>query len=101
LANIPVAFFSEFLKTEFLDSFVSVYQEKVVERVSDFSERNLKQINTTTYIAVLRQLDSLLSSNGASPDELEKIELLELKLALEFIKSGFLEKRIKGVSDLT
>jgi hypothetical protein len=84
-----------------LGSFIEKFKPLIITRVSDLSEKDLKELDRQSYVGVLKQLASLLKRANVGEEHYEQLELLELNLSLTFIKCGLLEKRLKGVGNLS
>ena len=101
LSQIPVGTISSYLKDSFASEFIPKYRDAVLNRVNNVSSKELKGIDKSYYSRILNNLALLMSSMSSSESNYEMVETLELNLALKFIKCGLLEKRLRGIKEIS
>eukprot|EP00742_Colponemidia_sp_Colp-10_P004877 GILJ01005210.1.p1 GENE.GILJ01005210.1~~GILJ01005210.1.p1 ORF type:complete len:2590 (-),score=405.82 GILJ01005210.1:174-7943(-) len=91
---------AEYFPQSFADSFVPTFRETVFDRIIGMSDEELKFVDRDAVQSVLDEMHPLLvvAYKGTATDEL--VENLELTMALRFLQSSFLEKRLKGVTEI-
>lgn len=84
----------------FAQQFTQSIKEIIVYRLKNMTEKELKEIDKESVGKVLNELKEffVLAMNDSETSEL--IESNQLNIALRFLKSTYLEKRLKGISDL-
>jgi ubiquitin carboxyl-terminal hydrolase 9/24 len=64
------------------------------------TEKELKEIDKESVTKVLYELRDFFTLSMSEPETAELIEMNQLSMALRFLKSTYLEKRLKGISDI-
>lgn len=64
------------------------------------TEKELKEIDKESVTKVLNELRDFFTLSMSEPETAELIEMNQLSMALRFLKSTYLEKRLKGISDI-
>lgn len=75
-------------------------RKALMERLTNISESEIKELDRDI---IKKTLDTIRSYHKAVYDATradETVELLELQLAEKFIRSPFLERRVRGINDL-
>ncbi len=76
---------------------VQSIKEIVVNRLKGISEKELKEIDKESVARLLNDLKDFLSIGLTDVETAEIVEQNLLLTALRFLKSTFLEKRLKGL----
>lgn len=101
LSQIPVGMLTYYLQDSFASEFIPKYRDAVLNRVNNVSSKELKGIDKSYYSRILNNLALLMGSMTSSITNYEMVETLELNLALKFIKCGLLEKRLRGIKEIS
>ena len=101
LSQIPVGTLTCYLKDSFASEFIPKYRDAVLNRVNNVTSKELKGIDKSYYSRILNNLALLMGSMTSSITNYEMVETLELNLALKFIKCGLLEKRLRGIKEIS
>jgi ubiquitin carboxyl-terminal hydrolase 9/24 len=64
------------------------------------TEKELKEIDKESISRVLTELKDFLTLSMTDSETFQLIEINQLTIALRFLKSTYLEKRLKGISDI-
>ena len=72
----------------------------LVYRLNNMTEKELKEIDKESISRVLTELKDFLTLSMNDIETAELIELNQLTISLRFLKSTYLEKRLKGISDI-
>ena len=88
------------LHDEFAASFVQKVEDVVTKRLLEMSEKEIKELDKDCLPSVLAQLRQFLQIKKGDAEISELIEQIQLSFAARFLKTTFLEKRLKGVSDI-
>jgi hypothetical protein len=64
------------------------------------SEKELKEIDKESVTRVLNELKDFFTLSMTEVETAEMIEMNQLNISLRFLKSTYLEKRLKGISDI-
>ncbi len=64
------------------------------------TEKELKEIDKESISRVLAELKDFLTLSMTDSETFQLIEINQLTIALRFLKSTYLEKRLKGISDI-
>jgi ubiquitin carboxyl-terminal hydrolase 9/24 len=75
-------------------------KEVVVTRLKNMTEKELKEIDKESVGRVLNDLRDFFYPSMNENETAELIESNYLNIALRFLKSTYLEKRLKGISDI-
>lgn len=84
----------------FTQAFVTSVRDIVVQRLSNMSEKELKEIDKESVGRVLNDLKDFMLLTFTDIETAELIERNQLNIALRFLKSTYLEKRLKGISEI-
>lgn len=90
----------EIFSPTFAQHFVKSVKDIVVNRLKTMNEKELKEIEKESVGRVLNDLRDFLTLGLNEADTSEIIESNILIMALRFLKSPYLEKRLKGISDI-
>ena len=72
----------------------------MLERLSSMTERDIKEVDKDEIGWVIQELRSFLVIGAPAEDTARTVETSQLYLALRFLKSENLEKRLKGLNDI-
>jgi ubiquitin carboxyl-terminal hydrolase 9/24 len=72
----------------------------VSTRLNSMTEKELKEIDKESVGRVLNDLKDFLTLSLTDIETAELIEANLLQVALRFLKSTYLEKRLKGISEI-
>ena len=90
--------------TVFAETFASslVEQVKVIvlNRLGNMTEKELKEIDKESVSRILTDLKDFFTLSMTDIETAELIEKNKLNIAMRFLKSTYLEKRLKGISDI-
>jgi ubiquitin carboxyl-terminal hydrolase 9/24 len=64
------------------------------------TEKELKEIDKESISRVLTELKDFLTLSMTDSETFQLIEINQLTIGLRFLKSTYLEKRLKGISDI-
>ena len=64
------------------------------------TEKELKEIDKESISRVLSELKDFPTLSMTDSETFQLIEINQLTIALRFLKSTYLEKRLKGISDI-
>lgn len=85
---------------EFISKFVREVSTIITERLMGMTDKEMKELDKDSLMEVLFSFKSFLLL-GIEDDEVYRtIEWLQLSFAVRFLKTTYLEKRLKGVQDL-
>lgn len=84
----------------FSQKFVGQVREILVQRFSSMTEKELKEIDKETVSGVLFNMKDFFTLAMTDVETAELVEKTQLSMALRFLKSTYLEKRLKGISDI-
>jgi ubiquitin carboxyl-terminal hydrolase 9/24 len=88
------------LTPEFAKLFSSRVSELTVQRLQNMSEKEVKNCSKEQVESVLFYLNQILTIGMTENERSWVIETTELNIALRFLKSSNLEKRLKGLQDI-
>jgi ubiquitin carboxyl-terminal hydrolase 9/24 len=88
------------LTPEFAKLFSSRVSELIVKRLQNMSEKEVKNCSKDQVEHVLYDLNQILTIGMTVNERSWVIETTELNIALRFLKSSNLEKRLKGLQDI-
>lgn len=100
MMTLPFRNCLEIFSQSFASSFVSSVKDIVISRLRNMSEKELKEIDKETVGRVLYDMKDFLSLAMNEKETAEIIEQNMLITALRFLKSTYLEKRLKGISEI-
>ena len=72
----------------------------VVARLKNMSEKELKEIDKEIVGSVLNEFKDFFTLAMNETDTAELIESIQMQTALKFLKSTYLEKRLKGITEI-
>lgn len=84
----------------FAAHFTRQVKDILVYRLNNMTEKELKEIDKESISRVLTELKDFLTLSMNDLETAELIEINQLTIALRFLKSTYLEKRLKGISDI-
>lgn len=84
----------------FAEYFTKAVREILVQRLQNLSEKELKEIDKESVTRVLNDLKDFFTISMSENETAELVEKNQLTMALRFLKSTYLEKRLKGISDI-
>lgn len=88
------------LSPTFSHQFVTTVRDIVLQRISNMTEKELKEIDKESASRVLSELKDFFTLSMTDVETAELIEKNQLNIALRFLKSTYLEKRLKGISEI-
>jgi hypothetical protein len=100
LMTLPFRNCIEIFSPTFAQHFVNSVKDIVVIRLKTMTEKELKEIDKESVGRMLNDLRDFLSLGLNDAETSEIIESNILIMALRFLKSVYLEKRLKGISDI-
>lgn len=84
----------------FATSFVTCIRDIIFQRIKTMSEKELKEVDKEIIGRLLNDVKDFLLLSFSEMETAELIESTQLFVALRFLKSTYLEKRLKGLNDL-
>ena len=96
----PFTHLDQTLTAEFASKFAQTTQDLVVARLSSMTERDIKEVDKDEIGKVLSELRHFLIIGTTASGTAQTVETSQLYLALRFLKSENLEKRLKGLNDI-
>ena len=88
------------LSPSFSNQLVATVRDIVLQRISNMTEKELKEIDKESASRVLGELKDFFTLSMTDVETAELIEKNQLNIALRFLKSTYLEKRLKGISEI-
>jgi len=88
------------LNLEFAKIFCTRISNAILKRLSTLSEQDVKVCNKDQVESMMNDLNQVLTLGMITLERSKFIELTELSIGLRFLKSNYLEKRIKGLQDI-
>jgi len=111
LVNLPLELVSALLKSlkslksvldpTFAQKLVGEVRQVVIGRLTNMSDKDLKDVNCKTIMYTLHCLQNFLEIGMTTQLAAKEVETTQLNLSLRFLKCTFLEKRIKGLNDIS
>ena len=84
----------------FKERFINQIKDILVHRLKTMTEKELKEIDKESVTHILFNMKEFFTLSMSDVETAELIETNQLNMALRFIKSTYLEKRLKGISDI-
>lgn len=84
----------------FKQGFINEVKDILVHRLKTMTEKELKEIDKESVSYILFAMKEFFTLSMSDVETAELIETTQLNMALRFIKSTYLEKRLKGISDI-
>jgi hypothetical protein len=100
LSDIPFSSIASHLSDGFSAQYIPQYREAILERVTNVSNKEIKEINKQYFSQILENLAILMGRLSSSEENYELVETMELDLMMKFIKCGLLEKRLRGINEI-
>lgn len=102
--KVPINFLSSFtlyslknfIENEYFDKFAEMLSNAVIQRIDLVNEKDLKLIDSDTIVALLQS-----QREGSSKIEESRFQLSKLRLYSKMLKSSFMEKRVKGINEIS
>ncbi|CDW78729.1 UNKNOWN [Stylonychia lemnae] len=91
---------NEIFSPTFAQKFVFNVRDILISRIRNISEKELKEIDKEIIGRVLNDLKEFLTLFLNEEETAEIVETNQLLVALRFLKSTYLEKRLKGISEI-
>lgn len=88
------------MKKEFAAEFVEEVQQILSERFTGMRDKEIKELDKDALSTLLNQFRLFLAISKDEKEISELVEQLQLSFATTFLKTTYLEKRLKGISDL-
>jgi hypothetical protein len=88
------------LTTEFSKAYTKRISEIIQRRLGTLSEQDVKNANKDSIDQLIFDLKQILKLGYNQQERAEIVELIELQVGLRFLKSNYLEKRIRGLADI-
>lgn len=85
---------------EFISNFVKQVSAIITERLMSMTDKEMKELDKDSLMEVLWSFKSFLFLGMEDDEVFRTIEWLQLSFAVRFLKTTYLEKRLKGVQDL-
>ena len=84
----------------FAASFTAQVKDILLSRLNNITEKELKEIDKDSISRTLTEMKDFFTLSFSDLQTAELIEMNQLNMALRFVKSTYLEKRLKGISDI-
>ena len=88
------------MSEEFANQFVSEVEGIVTQRLMQMSDKEIKELDKEALPGVLQQFQQFLQITKADDVIAQTVETIQLAFAARFLKTTYLEKRLKGVTDI-
>ena len=101
LADLPI--WSVYFRLRDTEGYVNLYAAlalKVISRLNRFSDKDQKHYTKLSISPIIRILYAFASSKD-SIEIYEAAEKTEMQIALQLLKSKFLDKRVRGINNIT
>jgi hypothetical protein len=85
---------------EYAANFVAEVEAIITQRLLGMRDKEIKEMDKEVLPGVLNQLNNFLQISKGDDVIAELIEKIQLSFAERFLKTTYLEKRLKGVADL-
>jgi len=96
----PFKYCDSILAKTFAETFVTEIKEIVLSRIRNMSEKEIKEIDKELVSKVLTEIKDFLNLHYSDAETSEIIESNQLFMAHRFLKSTYLEKRLKGLNHI-
>lgn len=83
-----------FLAKPFEQSWSKQFRSKILERIQLISDKEIKELEKNTVCTILELIKPMFEQGEVN------LEIFELDIIQKFIKSPYMEKRLKGLNDL-
>lgn len=90
----------QLMSEEFASKFVGTVGAIVTERLTGMTDKEMKELDKDSLAEVLYSFRCFLALGTEEAEAARQIEEMQLSFAVRFLKTTYLEKRLKGVSDL-
>ena len=100
LMTLPFRNCNEIFAKTFANQFVLSIRDIVMNRLRNMTEKELKEIDKESVSFMLLNLKDFLTLSLDDIQTAEIIEQNQLMISLRFLKSTYLEKRLKGITDI-
>lgn len=102
LGDLTGAFLNsrQLMSEEFASKFVGQISAIVIERLLGMTDKEIKELDKDGLAEVLYSFKCFLTLGTEDNEASRQIEDIQLSFAVRFLKTTYLEKRLKGVSDL-
>ena len=84
----------------FAQSFISQVKEIVSQRLAGMTEKEIKEIDKESISMVLKNLKEFLTLALTEQETAKFIEINQLNMSFRFLKSTYLEKKLKGLQEI-
>ncbi len=84
----------------FSQSFISQVKEIVSQRLIGMTEKEIKEIDKESISMVLKNLKEFLTLALSDQETAKFIEINQLNMSFRFLKSTYLEKKLKGLQEI-
>lgn len=98
--SLPVYYIAGFLTRSFGNDVALMLGNKMKERIIRIEENEVKEVNLETVTRVIENLKLLYREHVSETQFVELQNEILLNLSASFLKSQFLEKRIKGLNEI-
>jgi hypothetical protein len=100
LLTIPFRNCNYIFSAEFSKFFVDTIRDIIVKRLTNLSDKEVKEIDKEIVGRVLIELKDIFTLSYTDIQAAEIIESSILNISLKFLRSSYLEKRLKGISEI-
>ncbi len=84
----------------FAAQFVKSVKDILISRINNMTEKELKEMDKEQITRVISEMREFFSLSMSEKETAELTEMTQLNTALRFLKCTYLEKRLKGISDI-
>ena len=96
----PFTHIGNVLTQEFSDKYTKLVSKILEQRMQGMSEKDIKEVDKDEICGVLPRLSEFFRVGMTPSEGAEVVERSSLYIALRFLKSENLEKRLKGLNDI-
>jgi len=97
---LPFRNLKEVVTTEFAAAFTDQIKGLIINRFMNLTDKELKEVDKDKLSKVLIDLKQFMSLGMDDSETAQIVEQTQLYIALRFLKSNNLEKRLKGLNDI-
>ena len=84
----------------FAKSFITQVKDIVSQRLQTMTEKEIKEIDKESVSLVLKSLKDFLTLALSDQETAQFIEINQLNMSLRFLRSTYLEKKLKGLQEI-
>mmetsp|Transcript_4486 Transcript_4486/g.6717 ORF Transcript_4486/g.6717 Transcript_4486/m.6717 type:complete len:127 (-) Transcript_4486:6729-7109(-) len=97
---LAFTYINKIVKQDFVQSFVSQVLTIITERLLGMTEKETKEFDKDSLLSIFYKLRDFILLSNTDVQAAEMIEKIQINLATKFLRSTYLEKRLKGLNDI-